>query len=303
MVEWVKLVRLSYFLICLKVFAEPQPLLVGGEFDRMGTFDSVLVFSTENERLEERCTGTKVAKGLILTAAHCFVDDGDSKPGMTIQRPKNVKKIFYSFSTFVTEPKLVKEIRVKRVRLHPALEKCFSKPHQEVSNCIDKAPDLAVIELDQSEHFSRQSLATLGTHSVQVGEQVFVVGFGAQGINDHNPPARKYHLSQVVSLEELAKTHGGVSQEELEVYQKLYFGTLGVLMGNNYANLGAGDSGGPVFTIQDKQAKLVGINSFSFCPDDDSECEITSNSYFSRIHVGSPLQLGEWISGLIKAAH
>lgn len=276
-----------------------RPFLVGGEIDSAGIFDSVMAFSAVSSELIERCSGTKIGKNTILTAAHCFYEELELGKNSVIKRNTAPSWIFYSFAPVIMNSSTVKKISIEKIFFHPELESCFSTSGDAQPVCVDKFPDLAIIQVEADESFSKENLSLIDLKPVSEGESVIMVGFGAQTDNDSNPPVRKFHRSRVVPLEELVKSHGGVSPDEFEVYKELYFGTWGLLMGPDHANLGAGDSGGPVFTLKNNVPSLIGVNSFSYCQNEEVDCEVTSNSYFTRVHAGSPHNLGEWISDFL----
>lgn len=280
-----------------------KPFLVGGEVDVAEIFSSVLAFSASAADLSERCSGTKIGPRLILTAAHCFTEELSEGKALLIKRNILVKKIFYSFSSVVNSSAKSQEVSVERILFHPELETCFSSSDRSPAECVDKYPDLAIVEVKSNDSFTKENWASVDLNSVQDGDPVVIVGYGAQTDNDQSPPVRKFHRSHVVSIEDLVKSHGGVTPAELSIYKELYFGAWGLLMGPAYANLGAGDSGGPVFTLQNGQPELVGVNSFSYCQDQELDCEITSNSYFTRLHSGSSHRLGEWVLNVIDSNH
>lgn len=279
------------------------PLLVGGQYDYLGNFNSVLVFSAVDVKLSGRCSGTKVGKNLVLTAAHCFMEELAEGKEPIVQRNVAVDKIFYSFSPLVLSQWQVQEISVNRVIFHPELEHCFSKSNRASPKCVERYPDLAIVEVEQNEDFEKEQSVPVDFNFVNENDPIVMVGYGAQANHDQSPPVRKFHRSEVVSVETLAENHGGVSPKELKIYKELYFGTFGLLLGENYANLGAGDSGGPVFKEISGNLKLVGVNSFSYCQNEETECEVTSNSYFARVHTGGSHRLGEWLSGLLDRVY
>ncbi|MFM8314569.1 MAG: trypsin-like serine protease, partial [Deltaproteobacteria bacterium] len=162
------------------------------------------------------------------------------------------------------------------------------------------APDIAVIELDESAEFSSAPTSEFDTSPVNSGDLITFVGFGLTSDTDKTRPVRKFHVSKVSSPQELKQAFDLYGITEAEVNFSLYFGTLGILVGKNYANLGSGDSGGPVFRNQKGIPALVGVNAFTFCPDDKEDCEATSNSFFNRINVGGPYHLGEWLTSVLK---
>ena len=294
----------AYLIFFPSLFAEStvaRPLLVGGEVDVAGMFSSVLAFSGSAADLTERCSGTKIGPRHILTAAHCFTEEVTEGKNLFIKRNILVSKMFYSFHSVIMTSTKVQDISVEKILFHPELENCFSNSDRSTAECVDKYPDLALVEVKPTPPFLLESTASIDLTSVQDGDPVVIVGYGAQTDNDQSPPVRKFHRSTVVSVEELVKSHGGVTPEELSVYKDLYFGAWGLLMGPNYANLGAGDSGGPVFNLRGGQTKVVGVNSFSYCQDQELDCEITSNSYFTRVHSGSSHQLGEWILSVVES--
>ena len=176
----------------------------------------------------------------------------------------------------------VESILVNSITFHPNLEKCFTKTHATLNRCIEEAPDLAVVEVQPTLAFQSAIVSELDFFPVQVGDSVSIVGYGYQREKDDSAPVRKHHLSQVVSHEELKKVYEEESNEDSQVDNALYFGVFGNLLGETYANLGAGDSGGPVFRYRNGKEYVVGVNSFTFCPQANPDCEVATNSFFAR---------------------
>lgn len=274
--------------------------LVGGKEDLSEEFSSVLSFSLVDNSLKERCSGTKVSHDLVLTAAHCVLNEIKHKDQTSIEKTKAGTKMFYSFSPKIFNTKQVSYTQVTRVLLPPSLESCFEELDSEVAVCVDKAPDIALIQIKESEPFKENNTALLDLAFVEEGDSVSVVGYGVQGDNDSTPPVRKSHTMKVIPSEALKKVYQELTDADDEVNYELYFGTYGISIGKEYASLGSGDSGGPVFREREGVPYLVGVNAFAFCPNETPDCEVTSNSFFSRIHSGGRYKLGEWLSDMLR---
>lgn len=274
--------------------------LVGGKEDLSDSFPSVLSFSLVDNSLKERCSGTKIGPNILLTAAHCILNEVQHKDVTSIEKIKVGTHFYYSSSPKISNPKLVTSTEVVSFFVPSSLEACFDKPEKEVAHCVDKAPDIALIQIKESQPFNEIETALMDLSFVDHGDTVSVVGYGVQGENDASPPVRKSHTMKVVDPEMLKKVYEELSDAEDEVDNELYFGTYGISMGEEYASLGSGDSGGAVFKEREGVQYLVGVNAFAFCPNDTPDCEITSNSFFARIHSGGRYKLGEWLSDMLR---
>jgi secreted trypsin-like serine protease len=279
---------------------EFEKFLVGGKEDLSENFPSVISFSLVDNSLKERCSGTKVGPNILLTAAHCILDEVNQKDVTSIEKIKLGTQFYFSSSPKISSPKQVTSTEVVNVFVPPGLESCFDKPEKEVAHCVDKAPDIALIQIKESQPFNVIETALMDLSFVDPGDTVSVVGYGLQGENDIAPPVRKSHTMKVVAPEILKKVYEELSDAEDEVDNELYFGTYGISMGEEYASLGSGDSGGAVFKEREGVQYLVGVNAFAFCPNDTPDCEITSNSFFARIHSGGRYKLGEWLSDMLR---
>lgn len=278
----------------------PALSLVGGQEDIGDDFSSVVVFSKDDEKLSSRCSGTKIAKNMFLTAAHCFVWEENGKiVGWPENSDHSKKQLYFSFAPQITKNIKIDNAEVKNIYFHPAFARCLGEDKNLILACIDQAPDLAVVEVKNSPAFISAPTSPIDFFGVQVGEKVAIVGYGYEKEGDETSPKRKYHLSQVAAQDELRKVYLETPEEETTVDDDLYFGVFGNSLGDQYANLGSGDSGGPVFRSRNGLNYLVGVNSFTFCPKSNPDCEIATSSFFGRLHTGGKYFLGEWLSSVL----
>ena len=293
-------VKVSAFAGQKKIETGLEKFLVGGKEDLSGEFSSVLSFSLVDISLKERCSGTKVGRNLILTAAHCVLNESKQKDFTLVEKTKIGTKMYYSFSPKISNIKQVTTTQVVDVLIPPKLESCFDEPEEEVANCVEKSPDIALIQIKESKPFNQISAASVDLAYIQEGDTVSVVGYGVQSDNDTTPPVRKFHTMKVAPAESLKKVYQELADADEEVDNELYFGTYGISVGSEYASLGSGDSGGPVFKEREGNQYIVGVNAFAFCPNETPDCEITSNSFFARVHSGGLYKLGEWLSDMLR---
>ena len=276
----------------------PAVSLVGGLEDIESRFSSVLVFSKDDKKLSSRCSGTKIANDKFITSAHCFIWEENGKI-ISWPSKQSKKKIYFSFDRKIEKETQLKTAEVKAIFFHPVLSSCLGENKNVISQCIDSAPDLAVVEITNSPYFKLAPISFIDFTGVNVGEDVTIVGFGFEKENDENSPKRKFHVSRVVSQEALKKVYLENPEEETKVDDELYFGAFGNALGEQYANLGSGDSGGPAFITRNKVHRLVGVNSFTFCLQNNINCEVATNSFFGRLHRGGKYFLGDWLSKVL----
>jgi len=284
-----------FFLIWLAAAlfaAAPTSLaLVGGYPVYSGQFPSVFVFTGEEEVLQESfCTATKVAPDWILTAAHCLLAQGPPTekhfgpwkeiahfaPGHSLQYSVERNPIGKS-----------QRLLIEEIRFPPSVERCLNDPLNDVESChsLTPLPDVALVRVVPQSSFLSLKSAVIALNYIEAGTYLDVVGYGAERDGEF--------FQQPLRL----TSHGAVTSTTEFIIQSLknteaipdaipsFFHFFGVINDPGLAghtNLGSGDSGGPVFLWGTQQ--IVGINSHGFCPIKNPECQVTNNSFFSRLN-------------------
>ena len=279
--------------------------LVGGENAREGDFPQVFIFTSGDDLEGSFCTATKITDTLFLTAAHCVLRQEaspgqryagawrtDVEPGATIT---------YSFTRRMSVSAKRGVMAVRAVHLPPTLQACLNEPEHPGPGC-DRGraplPDVAVVEVAGIDGaFAKAPRAALRFDPVRTGRPVTLVGYGSHRDNDTTKPRLRFHAATVASARAIQRALVGTEAElDGAPDESLFFGSLGNLDSPQRANLGSGDSGGPVFSAGD--GAIVGVNSDGFCPIGDEACQRTTNSFFARLEKGAPHGIGEWLSGL-----
>jgi secreted trypsin-like serine protease len=197
--------------------------------------------------LRQLCTGTLIAKDLVLTAAHCMDENITDR----------ADKLLVSFGgkTIKTEAdlQLVTLRRVARMKHHENWE-----PIIAVADIQAPLYDIALLKLEEEAPggFVSAQLPSADL-TLNEGNEVMVYGFGYTG------------QSKLVEADNLMSANLKVNNWE---FSPTHFQSLVDPTGTC-----SGDSGGPAF-IKDNNGKLVvvGVTSFG-----DKSCHVSS--YFTRV--------------------
>jgi len=284
-------------------FSEKNGRLVGG-IEAFERFPAVFLFSEyKNEFTESFCTASKISPRHFITSAHCVLERGKSLWLLPAQSYPG-QELFYSFGRNFKNPERVFSLVIRKVHLHPLLEKCLKKEKYFPAKCHAEGlptPDVAVVEMDSVEGpFLEAPSLPIDFEPVKPGEEIIMLGYGAQYDGDVSPPVLKYGYSKVATHEQLCQALEGTSSGEMDevLDEGFYFGTLGRLLIKSFPNLGSGDSGGPV--LKEFPDRIVGLNSSAICLDDSNDnCEVTNNSFFARVDKKSRLPLQKWLKKIL----
>jgi hypothetical protein len=284
--------------------------LIGGQKAARGEFDSVFIWSSQKDALESYCTASKVAENTFVTAAHCVlyqrrsrsqVYKGDWHHEPSLRPGKN---IVFSFAKHITNTIKIETAQIISVSLPPLLNRCLSiMPRNYRCNDRIPLPDVAVITIaaDHSKRFTRAESLTFRDTMVRSGDEITMMGYGMTSRNDESAPKLKWKTQTVAYMEEALDALGdSFASEEHDGLPNFHhtFPSLGPLATRGYANLGNGDSGGPV--LDTATGEILGINSDAYCPIGDRGCQRTNNSIFSRVHATSGYEVGIWLKKILR---
>ena len=281
--------------------------LVGGTEALPHEYSSVLIWTSSDAALTRSyCTGTKISPRLILTAGHCvLLQDETPTPykgrWRSIPQLEPGQLIKYSFERRLSPNVPQQKIHVRALHLPPAVRNCLSA-EALLPACTGRipTPDIAVIEVENETPFSEVASTEVDFDDVQRGDRVTIMGFGANDDASAGLPRLKFHRSEVASSNAIKEALVGTEADRDGLPDfKEFFGVLGYLTGANYANLGSGDSGGPVMRESPNGPHVIGINSDGFCPSGMPECQQTTNSLFQKLDKGAPHGVGEWLQSVM----
>jgi secreted trypsin-like serine protease len=283
--------------------------LVGGSHASSGQFPAVMIWAPGDVELTSSyCTGAKVGKRFILTAAHCVLEQ-EPKAGQEYigpwRRLKSLgdgKSIRFSQALLINNHATPSQLVVTHVHWHPHVERCITDvARQTHKDCSWRTPlpDIALIEVEPTPTFDDIPAATPSTEIIEPNLAITMLGYGAQGEDDNKSPRLKFHQTTVATDKELEAALAGTEAErDGPPKMSQFFGTMGIIAGQGHANLGSGDSGGPVFRNHD--GRIIGVNSDGFCPLSTPKCERTTNSFFARIDDAAPYHVGRWLAKILK---
>ncbi len=302
--QLVLLAMLSTFIGC-RTTSDSTLKLVGGKNAIASDFPSTLIWTSADVDLAASyCTGSKIAPNMILTAAHCVLEQENVSeraywgPWKHANSLKPKKSISYSFSRVIDDGAIRETARVVKIHIPDAVQKCVDAPDQNKKLCYFRvpSPDVAIVELKpkRGSSFAKAPSVAIDTGLIKTRTSIYVMGYGSQKKSYTGPTRMKYVASKVSSNarlnKALAKTFA--AQDGLPNWN-LYFGYVSGLNSRTHSNLGFGDSGGPVYNAD--RDKIVGINSDGYCSEDRS-CDATSNSIFARLSGST----GEWVTSFLK---
>jgi len=284
-------VGLVRFALAFQFLASPSFALVGGYPVYPGQFPSVFIFTGEKEVLTESfCTGAKVGNDWILTAAHCLLEQTPSTSALTFGPWKRLPHIspgnVLQFSVARVGIDKAEHLPIFEIRYPASVERCLANPLQD-PKCQGRTPypDVAMVRVVPQGSFLKLKSAVVNLGHVRSGTYIDVVGYGAEGEGAvfERPPRLTYHGAVVSTDGFIAQAMKGTDSDRDGLPSTFHF--FGVI--NNpaiagHTNLGSGDSGGPVFLWGTNH--VVGINSDGFCATQNPECQVTNNSFFSRLN-------------------
>lgn len=208
-------------------------VIVGGEAENDPAIKRTVVQlfskSETGDRSVKRCTGAQIAKGVILTAAHCLPDNGVVRFGYS--GGKHVLEA----SSWVKHPDYYLERNGEKI--------------EDIENVDNIENDIAVLffkmkKSDEKHYFRLPSEDTLT--SATGGPEMTLSGYGNTDTDPDNK-AKRHKLRTVNALIE--------KEEGQRIAVSGYHGTC------------QGDSGGPMYVTSNGERFVLGVSSRSNCLD------------------------------------
>lgn len=250
------------------------PAMINGEIvGDKSTFANSVAFieqifkNSEGKKVRAKCTGTFLTQTVILTAAHCFVPTGVLRTSVQL--------------TLFPDPLGDIEgeiINVKHIIINPHYVKGDPNYSDLAIISLERAPEKAVKPVQLFEGHS-QTLLNQQLHLVGYGNQ-----FGEDMAKEKNIYAPLSELKKtLLNLESSSNDLAFLTQLLTEGDTTDLVSKLGKTLTPEESNMlffssigsgpCVGDSGGPVFLIQDNQPILVGVSRYALGPDLTNQCK------------------------------
>jgi V8-like Glu-specific endopeptidase len=258
---------LATLVLILALVAPPAAAITNGEPDGESHPNVGLMIADIDGEAQWRCSGTLIAPRVFLTAGHCV---GDGATGARVW--------FDSDMTDNQEYPYGGETSTEGTPIpHPDYNWGDSDPHDVGVVILDEAVDLALAALPDPDLLTLLKKERVLEGGYKEGVYFRSVGYGGT-LESWPPPVLEYVKIRRVSESEyvsLTKTH-------LHLTQKAVFDESGSCFG---------DSGGPVYRIDDGGETIVAVTSSG-----DGQCVATGLNY--RIDVPDIL---EWVTSHYSA--
>ncbi len=192
------------------------------------------------------CTGTLVAKDIVLTAGHCVYS---KQYGIDFRsRPKDL--VVWAGADVYDAATRVDYGKADSVQVHPGWD---GKDHSS---------DLALLRLENSIEDPDVEIYDLRSEPPpEVGDAAVIVGYGRADDNDPESSGPQRMGRTAIRAIRVRPTLGKHSMIRLQ----------------SEALMCTGDSGGPVFTEQEGQWVITGVASMSDCFDDNANVNLLNH--------------------------
>lgn len=233
--------------------------VVNGQPAAHGTFPYLAFVYFRAAGEAEACTGTVVASDLVLTAAHCVLDEALGAP----RPPAGFRVVTGSVDWQAGERAIS---TVVAVAIHPDYAPSGDRSHWA---------DAALLQLSRSVAAPPVKLA--GAEAWGPGSEAMVAGWGALGAGQAVPSGLHYASTTVLS----AADCGAVASQ---------FDPSGELCVRDLATGASaactGDSGGPLLVVDPASEEPLEIGIASFAVSDS--CDPGSPQYYTRADLVAP---------------
>lgn len=254
----------------------------GGE-DEGGASDALIGGRAAGRRfpatvyLQEGCSATKVAPGLLLTAAHCAFD------------PATAEVRYHAGDALLVarDPSHGYErATVRAAHVHPAWQAACEETYcgaSQVTSRLD-APDVALIAIDDV--LADVPAASVDVRPVPDGAEVTLAGYGCtEGVylpDTRSTPSLGFARSRTVHADDAATRAN-------------YALTPGPGAKTGAGGLCPGDSGGPLYATRRGRTVVVGVNAnYTFAKDDPSGLPLTN--WHTRLDGASKHDVAGWLT-------
>lgn len=278
--------------------------LVGGERATSNMFPSTLL-------LETGCTAAKIGPRHILTAAHCV---HDTKKNALMPSFRAGSALMVTAKKDVSWNKSMaangfKRVVIEKTHMHPTWKQDAPMvDHGVVIRAPNVPADVAVIVLTPA---SAKNIASIRAAKVDVtpladGDAVTLQGYGCRkGLDVADNSARDVlKFAREKTQPATTLLHPGsyfASAEEPGFVNTA--GSYAVTPGRKgmakAASLCPGDSGGPLYRMNGRADRIVGVNAYySFAPEAEDPRKVSVTNWHTRLDVNARNGVATWLTNL-----
>jgi len=302
----VEILFLAIFLAaCSNSRAPEQSILGTNDVAKIyeGSFvanDSLIAHSTVQisiDNFKYGCTGNVLSPTIILTAAHCVVDDDKDGPSTVLFSPSGIQ--------IEDTQKSSKYINAVKVIVHP---KYVAHGTVSTRNFFARGYDLALIQLDSPLSDYYKPFKITSDLKAIAKENIMIAGFGgsrADSLKDPSPGLRSGPVKIPLSQKSLSRqTEFKNDDGSSSAGDVLYFVTgspfapfFAFARENSTAGICGGDSGGPLYFEKNGRVYLLGVNAATFDPAGARKGSCAANGINISVSLAGPA-LGLVLDGL-----